>query len=292
VENLWSVRRARAVHLLGQTPHAEEILTFYMGLAEVQERVADQVPAEDWMGLVRSEEGGLPWLRVENLPLDQLALPFHEFLSSVAGFGTERIRDGAQTLLSQDEDRRLEPLRSALGAWGKTAALEEQEEEEGEEEEREEATEDEDVSFYARAFLEPIVTSIAQGDPVQPTDWTHSFCFACGSPPQVAVLRDLPDAVGHRSLMCSMCGTEWRFRRLTCPHCGETEAGKLPVHTAESIAHVRVDACTTCSRYIKTVDLRKDGNAVPLVDELAAVELDIWAQEQGMTKLRANVLGL
>jgi len=40
------------------------------------------------------------------------------------------------------------------------------------------------------------------------------------------------------------------------------------------------------------VDFRKDGNAVPLVDELAAVELDIWAQEQGMTKLRANVLGL
>ena len=136
MENLWSVRRARAVHLLGQTPHAEEILTFYKGLAEVQERVADQVPAEDWMGLVRSEEGALPWLRVENLPLDQLTLPFHEFLSSVAGFGTERIRDGAQTLLSQDEDRRLEPLRAALGAWGKTAALEEQEEEEGEEEER------------------------------------------------------------------------------------------------------------------------------------------------------------
>ena len=89
-----------------------------------------------------------------------------------------------------------------------------------------------------------------------------------------------------------MCATEWRFQRLTCPHCGETEADKLPVHTAESVAHVRVDACATCSRYIKTVDLRKRGDAVPLVDELAAVELDIWAQEQGLTKLRANVLGL
>ena len=92
--------------------------------------------------------------------------------------------------------------------------------------------------------------------------------------------------------MCSMCATEWRFQRLTCPRCGETEAVKLPVHTAESIDHVRVDACTTCSRYIKTVDLRKDGNAVPLVDELTAVELDIWAQEQQLTKLRVNVLGL
>ena len=136
------------------------------------------------------------------------------------------------------------------------------------------------------------MTSIAGTDSSQPTDWKQNVCFACGSTPQVAVLRDLPDAVGQRSLMCSMCGTEWRFQRLTCPHCGEIEADKLPVHTAESIAHVRVDACTTCSRYIKTVDLREKGDAVSLVDELAAVELDLWAQEQGLTKLRPNVLGL
>ena len=277
---LWKIRRARAVHLLGQTPHAEEILTFYVGLTEAQESLADRVPVSDWSVRVRSPEGDFPSLRVERLPLDQLALPFQEFLSSVAGFGTDTIRDGAQALLSQDDDRRLEPLRAALAAWetGDDAS--------------EDAEDGDDLHFYARAFLEPVVTSIARADSIQPTDWTENFCFACGGPPQVAVIRDLPDAVGRRSLTCSMCATEWRFRRLTCPHCGETEADKLPVHTAESIAHVRVDACTTCSRYIKTVDLRKKGTAVPLVDELAAVELDIWAQEQGLTKLRANVLGL
>ena len=281
--NLWSVRRTRAVHLLGQTPHAEEILTFYVGLTEAQESVADRVPAADLLALVQSREGEFPRLRVETLPLDKLALPFHDFLSKVAEFGTETIKDGAQALLSQDDDRRLEPLRAALGAWGRAAALKEEEEEEEEEDA---------FYFYPRAFLEPVVTSIAQADSSQLTDWTQNFCFACGGPPQVAVIRDLPDAVGRRSLTCSMCATEWRFRRLTCPHCGETDADKLPVHAAESIAHVRLDVCTTCSRYIKTVDLRKRGDAVPLVDELAAVELDIWAQEQGLTKLRANVLGL
>ena len=279
MENLWRDRRARAVHLLAQTPHAEEILTFYVGLSEAQERVTDCVPSADWSVLLRSREGEFPQLRVEMLPLDELALPFHDFLSRVAEFGTETIKDDAQALLSQDDDRQLEPLRAALGAWGRAAALRE-------------AEEDDDFYFYARAFLEPVVTSIAQADSSQPTEWTQNFCLACGGPPQVAVIRDLPDTVGRRSLTCSMCATEWRFRRLTCPHCGETEADKLPVHTAESIAHVRVDACTTCSRYIKTVDLRKDGTAVPLVDELAAVELDIWAQEQGLTKLQANVLGL
>ena len=274
VGNPWRVRRARAVHLLGQTPHAEEILTFYVGLTEAQESLADHVPVGDWSELVRSPEGELPRLRVEGLPLDELALPFRDFLSRVAEFGTEIIKTGAQALLSGDDNHRLEPLHAALGAWGKA-----------------EETVD-DYYFYARAFLEPVITAIAQADSSQPTDWTQNFCFACGGPPQVAVIRDLPDAVGSRSLVCSMCATEWRFRRLTCPHCGEIEADKLPVHTAESITHVRVDACSTCSRYIKTVDLRKRGDAVPLVDELAAVELDIWAQEQGLTKLPVNVLGL
>ncbi len=285
VGNLWSVRRARAVYLLGHTPHAEEILTFYVGLTEAQESLADRVPVSAWSGLVRSPEGEFPRLRVEGLPLDELALPFRDFLSKVGEFGTETIKDGAQALLARDDDRQLEPLRAALGAWGK--AEETEEEDEDDEEEK-----SDDFYFYARAFLEPVITSIAQADSSQPTDWTQNFCFVCGGPPQVAVLRDLPDALGRRSLMCSICATEWRFQRLTCPHCGETEADKLPVHTAESIAHVRVDACTTCSRYIKTVDLRKNGNAVPVVDELAALELDIWAQEQGLTKLRANVLGL
>ena len=292
--NPWSVRRARAVHLLSQTPHAEEILTFYVGLTEVQEGVADHVPVSDWSVLVRSPEGEFPRLRVEGLPLDELALPFGDFLSSVGEFGTETIKDGAQALLSQDDDRRLEPLRAAFGAWGKAPRTSGKagEGEAGEGEEGEEVEKDDEFYFYARAFLEPVITSIAQADSGEPTDWTQNFCFMCGGPPQVAVLRDLPDALGRRSLMCSICATEWRFQRLTCPHCGETEADKLPVHTAESIAHVRVDACTTCSRYIKTVDLRKRGDADPLVDELAAVELDIWAQDQGLTKLRANVLGL
>ena len=290
--NLWSARRTRAIQLLGQTPHAEEILTFYVELTEVQEGVADQVPVTDWTGLVRSEEleltdedvlpndgdlpgeGEFPWLRVDRLPLDGLALPFRDFLSKVAEFGTETVKVGARALLSQSDGERLEPIRVALAAWGRRTA-----------------TKDVD-DFYPRAFLEPVITSIAQADSVQPTHWTQDFCFVCGGPPQVATIRDLPDAVGHRSLTCSMCATEWRFQRLTCPHCGETEADKLPVHTAESIAHVRVDACMTCSRYIKTVDLRKKGDAVPVVEEVAAVELDIWAKEQGLTKLRANVLGL
>ena len=282
VDDVWSVRRGRAIHLLGQTPHAEEILTFYVGLTEAQETVAAAIPVADWLGVVRSEEGDYPWLDVRRLPLDELALPFRDFLARVTEIGTETIKNGARSLIDGEDEHRLDTLRAVIQDWRKA--------------DDSEGTPDDALGnpevIYGRAFLEPVVTAIVGSSAHRPADWTRNHCFACGGAPQVASLRDLPDAVGHRSLTCSMCSTEWRFQRLTCPGCGEIEAGRLPVHTAESIDHVRVDACRTCSRYIKTVDLRKEGNAVPLVDELASVALDIWAHEQGWKKLRVNVLGL
>jgi FdhE protein len=271
VSSLWQTRRARAVYLLGETTHAEEILGFYAGLTEAQERVADGVPATDWLKLVRGSAEDVPWLRVKEISLDGLAFPFRDFLSSIREVGTETIRAGSRALLSGEDRDRLESLCGALDDWGKV---------------------DDGAAFHTRAFLEPVVTSLAAADSRQPMDWTGKFCFACGGAPQVAVLRDLPDALGSRSLICSGCATEGRFPRFTCPSCGETDAAKLPVHTAESIDHVRIDECVTCSHYIKTIDMRKKGDCVPVVDELASVELDMWARERGLTKIRTNVLGL
>jgi FdhE protein len=56
--------------------------------------------------------------------------------------------------------------------------------------------------------------------------------------------------------------------------------------------HVRVEACDTCRVYLKAVDLTKNGLAVPEVDEIAAVALDLWAAEHGYTKLQTNLFGM
>jgi FdhE protein len=58
------------------------------------------------------------------------------------------------------------------------------------------------------------------------------------------------------------------------------------------VPHVRLEECGTCRRYLKTVDLRRRGDAVPVVEELATIELDLWAREKGLTKLHTNVFGL
>jgi len=105
------------------------------------------------------------------------------------------------------------------------------------------------------------------------------------------VLRGEGDGA-KRWLLCSLCSTEWPFLRVLCPNCGEREKDRLPVYTASDFAHARVEACDRCKTYVKSIDLTRDGHAVPVVDELATVALNIWAEDHGYTKLESNLLGL
>lgn len=109
-------------------------------------------------------------------------------------------------------------------------------------------------------------------------------CPFCFEKPLLAVLR--PEGHGgRRRLLCGRCFTEWEFRRLLCPNCGEEDREKLPVYTAPEFPQIRVEACDTCHTYLKAVDLTRDGNAVPEVDEIAALPLDLWAVEHGYHKM-------
>jgi FdhE protein len=144
-------------------------------------------------------------------------------------------------------------------------------------------------ALIAWTFLQPYAEHLA--DQAGPAETQAALCPLCSRRPQVGVLRQMGDGA-KRSLICSLCATEWEYRRIVCPACGEEEVSKLPVYVAEELPHVRVEACDTCRHYIKTVELTKDGRAVPVVDELAAIPLSLWASEKGYTKLSPNLLGL
>jgi FdhE protein len=144
--------------------------------------------------------------------------------------------------------------------------------------------------FYALALLQPRAERIVSMLPAE-LERLPSECPACMGLPVTAVLR--PEGEGaKRALLCSMCSTEWLFRRVLCPKCGQEDKEKLPIYSASDFPHVRVEACDVCKTYIKAVDLAKDGRAVPVVDELATVALDVWAQDHGYEKLETNILGL
>jgi FdhE protein len=135
-------------------------------------------------------------------------------------------------------------------------------------------------SFEYRAAQSVVARNVVRAD-----------CPFCGEKPQVGVLRGEGDGA-KRSLICSLCSTEWDFRRLLCPGCGEESPDKLPVYTAEELPYVRIEACDTCHLYIKAVDLSRNGLAVPVVDELATVSLNLWAEDHGYSKLQLNLLGV
>lgn len=145
-------------------------------------------------------------------------------------------------------------------------------------------------AFLSQIVRQPYQETLARRRGALPRQ-VQPLCPFCGAHPVVAVLRPEGDGA-KRSLLCNLCFTEWDFRRLLCPHCGEEDKDKLPVYTAEEFPHIRVEACDTCGSYIKSVDLTRNGLAVPEVDELASISLDIWAAENGYSKLQANLFGL
>lgn len=147
-----------------------------------------------------------------------------------------------------------------------------------------------ETQFFARALLQPYAEYLAsRGTP--DTQSTACVCPFCGAKPVAGVLRGEGEGA-KRSLICSLCGTEWAFRRVVCPNCGEEDKEKLPVYIVAQTDYVRLDACDSCGSYLKSVDLTKNGHAVPVVDELATVALSIWAEERGYAKPEVNVLGM
>lgn len=172
-------------------------------------------------------------------------------------------------------------------------------------------------SFFARACLQPYLELLANtqtfpfdskltasaADRIEKLGEAqpHRVCPFCGRKPQLAFLSNdtsLPGIMegstegGRRFLMCGDCRTIWPFQRIACARCQEGNPHKLPYYTADDLSNIRVECCDACRHYIKSIDLTKDNRAVPPVDELAAVPLDLWAQQQGYTKILRNLAGI
>lgn len=114
---------------------------------------------------------------------------------------------------------------------------------------------------------------------IKEASWIKGVCPFCGSPPRYA--RFLEED-GRLLLFCPLCRRQWRFPRLACPFCGNSDHKKLRhFHLGEDSAH-RVDVCNKCRRYIKTTDERRlKRGAIPQVEEVVTLPLDYLAARQG-----------
>ncbi len=142
-------------------------------------------------------------------------------------------------------------------------------------------------TFFARTLAQVA----CRDKPPAPFKPSLSHCPRCGFPPQVGVL----ETMGHGqslSLICSLCNQRWTFPRGRCPACDAVDDKQLAYFQSELIPHVTVQACERCRVYLHLVDVSKEPAAIPEVDELCAMPLDIWARQHGYHKLHPNLAGI
>jgi FdhE protein len=277
---VWSERRRRVAELRSRQGFARQLLDFYGMLLGVQEKAyldaaAAAPPAASLAAYVAET--------VAPAVLD---------VSLVAG--PERLRSDLIHRLQVEDPRRM------VEEWiaGKDQTMVDR--------------------YLARASLGPVLEALgadARGACAGPRDARH--CPECGGPPQLSFFAPAGEdlATGPRCLLCARCGATWKYARMTCPGCGEDSSARLPIYsergttsgergsvvrglpagaaTADQAVfpHMRIEACETCRRYLLSVDLVTDPRAVPVVDELAAIPLDLYARDRGFTKITTNLMG-
>jgi len=111
-------------------------------------------------------------------------------------------------------------------------------------------------------------------------EWTHGYCPACGSWPAVAEV-----VAGHRTLRCSFCASAWELNTYACIYCGESGEKFVTAAPDEDRKDRRVEVCSACGGYLKTIDLA-ELSPFPLlsISDIETTDLDIAAMEHGYAR--------
>ena len=281
----WDRRLRRSRDLSVRYPFAAEGLRFYEGVTAFQRGLYSRIEAT--LGST-STPCALGALR-DDLDLFLLLPAFSEFLNTVRQEAPPPLAHAAAQLLDSDRQHWERVVRDFWNA--PSFEVESPSEGFADVQVSARARQADAESLLAWIFLQPYAEYMANHRAFPALEKTCSNCPLCGSRPIIGVLRPEGEG-GRKSLVCMLCAHEWPFRRIFCPSCGEESELRMAVYIAPEFDHVRVDACESCKTYLKTVDLTKTGLAVPVVDELAAIPLDLWAQERGYIKLQRNLLGI
>jgi Protein involved in formate dehydrogenase formation len=272
----FAARRVRAETLRARHPFAADMLTLYLALLPAQQEA---------------------WAAVRESPPDPDELPRWVAARVLPAVVDATVAAGPPALRAAAETRPAGANHDALRGWLDGAEL------------------DPVGRYLARASLAPVLEALGERAgaacaPVRDGD-VASRCPRCGGLPQLSCLAASGESLvtGPRSLLCARCSFGWSVSRSVCPACGESEDAHLTVY-AERLEqpkvsgngdrgpadetlfpHLRIAACATCRRYLIEIDLGRDARAVPEVDELAGLPLDLYAADQGLTKVTPNLMG-
>ncbi len=254
-------RAARAERLAAQAPAAKEPLLFAAGLYREQARVAAALEAGHGLDPLSGR-------------LEEDAGRLLELLDPILRFAEG---SGPELLSGEAAGRRKEPAstaRTRLAVYwaGDRSSADD---------------------YLSRAILRPYVELLraAKVSPVRPH--RQGTCPFCGGLPWISARREGSLTEGARRMLgCALCGGEWLFGRILCPSCLEEDPRRLPAFRDEKQPAVRIEACETCRRYVKSLDLSEDARPIPEVDDLVTLAMDLWAAGEGWTRIEPGLAGI
>jgi len=261
VESEFGRRAARAETLASRAPASEEPLRFAAGLYRAQGVLAAAI------GEAHAEE---PLTGHLDEDLDRVLDRAPTILRYAAESGPDALAAQARI---RSEDLPATRRTRLLVYWAGDSSSRE--------------------DYVSRAVLRPYVETL-RALPVPP-DRPHrqGRCPFCGGLPWVSARREGSMMEGARRLLaCALCGGEWPFPRILCPACGEQDPARLPSFSTEAHPAVRIEACETCRRYVKSLDLSEDARPIPEVDDLVSLSMDLWALEEGWERIEPGLAGL
>src|SRR5512132_2404322 len=185
----WT-RRIERARILGEfQPPAAELLAFYERILAIQKGIAEDLCANAAANAI-----GAPIRDLVDLEIPLRHLP--ELLQAVGHRAGDKFNPEA---LTSDQVRNfmLGELKREIAPSGEPTP----------------------ERFVSLVLLQPAMELLATGNP---PDVSGNRCPRCDALPLLAILR--PEGEGaKRWLQCSLCLTEWPFRRVLCPWCSETD---------------------------------------------------------------------
>jgi formate dehydrogenase maturation protein FdhE len=250
-------RASRAEALARETAAAREPLMFVAALCRAQAAAARDLEAQRFTGtLVDDAAAALPAMR--------------RVLHTIGDRAPEQLADEARA--RREEDEEVAGTRLLVYWRGDLHSSED---------------------YLSRAMLQPYFEVLRARNIAPDRVHARGHCPFCGGAPMIGARRSMPETdTGQRILVCALCGNEWAFNRVCCPSCFEEVPEKLPVYSSDAHPHVRIEACETCRRYVKSIDLTKDARPIPAIDDLASIAMDLWAMEEGLTRIEPGLAGI
>jgi FdhE protein len=251
----FELRAARASGLAEKSPAGREALEFAAGLFRAQGTLAAAVA-----GRIGGRQG--PARLEDDLPA------FADDLQTVVRFAAEH----GPPALSEVARTRTDLLGRLAAYWNEGGSGHQ--------------------DYLSRALLRPYGEVLAATGRRPDRPGAAGGCPFCRGLPWIAWRAGGENEGAQRLLGCSLCGGEWPAGRIRCADCGEERPDRLATFGSDRYPAARIETCATCRVYVKSIDLGVDARAIPEVDDLVSVSLDLWAGEEGYARLEPGLAGV